>query len=343
MKSQLLSAARRLGRALVSDPALTFWLWMALVVISLRADDRLLQVNTWMNPTIDLAGFEFTERPRDWRDREEALQAHLRNWCAEKLGPSATQQAQGCDSLDDDGRKALASDEAKWADKRDQEIRNLKKMDLALKNFSGADLREAFLTGADLRGTWLKEANLRLARMEKANLRLVRMEDANLSEARMEGSDFTLARMEGVDLGKARMEGVNLTMALMDGANLAEARMDEAVLDGARLEGALLWETGLKSTDLRVWSIRGSALRSVDLTEAEYIFGSRMLKTAFGDGSVKLPAGWSPPAHWTEEAIEDDDEFYGRWHGWRESEGLRWPPPGKALEDLSRYEKIEPD
>jgi hypothetical protein len=64
--------------------------------------------------------------------------------------------------------------------------------------------------------------------------------------------------------------------------------------------------------------------------------------SAFGDGSVTLPDGWDWPTHWPRGQL-GNDAFYGRWRYWREAQGLPWPPPGKALERLARFEAIAPE
>ncbi|MEO0681905.1 MAG: pentapeptide repeat-containing protein [Pseudomonadota bacterium] len=209
----------------------------------------------------------------------------------------------------------------------------------------GANLIGARMEGADLSKARMEGADLSEARMEGADLRGARMKGADLFRARMEGADLSKARMEGANLSRARMEGANLSRARMEGADLFLARMEGADLRDARMEGALFWPDSIKSTDLRAASSRGSALRSVDFAEASRIEPDFAVN-AFGDGSVTLPttgdwAGLTPGegrlAHWRKEVL-DADAFNEAWRDWRRAERLPWPPPGQALERLSRYE-----
>ena len=126
----------------------------------------------------------------------------------------------------------------------------------------------------------------------------------------------------------------------MEGADLWEARMAGAVLSGAQMQGAVLRMTDLRATDLRNVLNRGSALKSVDLSEASHV-APHFVMNAFGDASVTLPDGWDTPPHWADEVLHVA-AFYGRWRHWREAQGLPWPPPGKALEGLADYEAVAP-
>ncbi|MEM6742366.1 MAG: pentapeptide repeat-containing protein, partial [Pseudomonadota bacterium] len=183
------------------------------------------------------------------------------------------------------------------------------------------------------------------ARMEGANLSGARMEGADLSRARMEGADLSRARMEGADLSEARMEVANLSRARMEGANLRGARMEGAVLYEVRMEGAfllealfghsLIWYTSMKSALISHVTFDGAGLMSADFSNSFYVepVASRTtFLSAFGDGSVLLPEGVAAPAHWPEESLTKS-AFLARWRGWRESRGLPWPPPGRALSD----------
>ncbi len=213
--------------------------------------------------------------------------------------------------------------------------------DLYRARLEGANLGEALLRRAKLVEARLEGANLGFAQLERANLNMARLEEAKLDFARLEGAYLGEARLEGTDLYRARLERANLGEARLEGANLDHTWLERAYLGFARLEGAYLNRTHFESTDLRAADISGAALRSVDYTNTLNAT-SEQINTAFGDGSVTLPAGWDWPTHWPREALSDD-AFYGRWRHWRESEGLPWPPPGSALEGLASFEAIPPD
>jgi uncharacterized protein YjbI with pentapeptide repeats len=86
------------------------------------------------------------------------------------------------------------------------------------------------------------------------------------------GADLMGARLKGADLRGANLRGAYLIAADLTGADLREADLIGADLRDARLQGADL--TG-----------------SIFLTQAQ-------VNAARGDGSTKIPASLSRPAHW---------------------------------------------
>ncbi len=170
---------------------------------------------------------------------------------------------------------------------------------------------------ADVRGSKVGfQLDLRSANLQACDIAELNFDHARLNEARLQGANLRRARLEGADLGLARLKGAILGEARLEGAYLREARLEGANLGEARLDA---------STDLRLATLRGAGLRSVDLSEAttNYAFHE-----AFGDGSVKLPdelkAGEPPLAHWATEDLEWD-EFHTRWRAWQAEIG--YTPP----------------
>ncbi len=168
----------------------------------------------------------------------------------------------------------------------------------------GASLYEAGMEGARLDGARMEGASLYWAWMEGASFDGARLEAASFYRARMEGASLDEARMEGASLYRARMEGASLTEARMEGANLHGARMEGASLHGARMEGAVLRDTNLSG--------------ATGLTPEH-------LATSFGDGSVVLPEGLEPPAHWPKHRLSPRD-FNTERDRWRASPSTYTPP-----------------
>jgi len=202
---------------------------------------------------------------------------------------------------------------------------NLQAVDISHLNFSKALLQNSRLEGANLFAARIEEAELLGAWMEGANLNGARMERAELSGARMEGADLSKARMEGADLIEARMEGTNLSGARMEGTDLMRARMEGADLKGAWIEGADLEAISVdQSTRLKVETNHASALSLIDFSEVEV--PEDFLKSAFGDGSVILPEGYTAGegvlAHWVARSL-NWVTFRIEWHKWQDKIGYR--------------------
>ncbi|MEM9009583.1 MAG: pentapeptide repeat-containing protein [Pseudomonadota bacterium] len=321
---------------------------------------------------IDLIGVQLVPRPADWKDHQAAKEDFRDNWCPRDRG--------GC-TLSDETEAQL---ERRWAASRDATLNTLPALDLRGADLRGASMSSAFLPVVDLRGARMEGAVLRRAqmegailqgaqiagadlggvRMEEADLRGSQMEGAVLTSARMEGADLTRAQMEGTvlikaqmegailrsaqmegaDLREAQMEGADLTLARMEGADLTRVRMEGAHLNSAQMEHVDLSGANLRSANLEGWYIDGAALRSVDFTSTTN-WTDASFASAFGHSSTVLPEGAQRPAHWPDLVVTDDGEFYGRWRGWRETNGMSWPPPGRRLAWLGvRYFRpIPPD
>lgn len=128
----------------------------------------------------------------------------------------------------------------------------------------------------------------------RIDLRGANLQHFDLAARQADGLD---AMFSGAKMAKARLEGAFLDKAHLEDVNLANARMEGARLDGARMQGARLRGTRLEGASLRGTQIEGVALWKTNLTGAEGL-SPEQLATAFGDGSVTLPEGMDPPAHW---------------------------------------------
>ncbi|MFO7856942.1 MAG: pentapeptide repeat-containing protein [Paracoccaceae bacterium] len=223
----------------------------------------------------------------------------------------------------------------------------LHRADLSSATLDAARLTHARLDDADLFGARMRGADLSRSHLRRAMLRQASMEDAILNRARLERAAMDRARIDGADLRSARLQGASLHSATLTGADLEGARLDGAGLYGARLDGAAIRFASVVSATLLRARLDGAALQSVDLGKILHP-ESLSLSEAFGDGSVVMPYkaridGRFPrhrpraTAHWPRETLSDS-AFLSRWRGWREAEGMTWPPPGRALAHLAGVE-----
>ena len=252
--------------------------------------------------TAELDEEVFTEQPKDWQGKEIAEIEFRLRWCKERGDPK-------CGNPLDPAKRRFLVDEEKafqvaWKERWTAHFAKFAKPDLR-----GADFRRASLKSVSLEGAKLAGASL---------------EDADLSHARLEGADFS----------KAMVTRAKLSDALLDGADLSEAVLVRAVLEGASLRGAVLNGTNLIGANLTRARLFGDASLSMDFTFAELsaanfrasalrfaILSADNLenawdfKSSFGDASVELPEGISPPCQWGLTEFSDA-EYFGRWEGW---------------------------
>lgn len=224
-------------------------------------------------------------------------------------------------------------------------------------NLNGADLRRACLEGAVLREATLHGAILRKARAEWANFKEARMDGADLFEARLEVASFFKAQMAGVilyhshmdgavlkqakleaaDLRRARLAWATLRDAQLDGANLGWAQLDGADLGGAQMPNAELYKAKLRGADLRqaqmarvslcradlkdatslaTANLKGALLKEIDLTALPLT--QAQVDQTFGDTSVILPDGITPPPHWPnwDVPIFEPNGSLNQWRTW---------------------------
>ena len=187
------------------------------------------------------------------------------------------------------------------------------------------DLRDTNLQAVDISHLNFRNALLQNARLEGAKLSNTHMEGANLFNACLNGAILSYAHLAEATLSKTRMEGASLFSVSMEGANLRAARLEATNLNSARMEGADLDSIHLSQfMDLRVETNHASALRSVDFTDI--VVSEDFLKSAFGDGSVTLPEGYTAGegvlVHWHPEVL-DRTQFRKAWHEWQDEIGYR--------------------
>jgi hypothetical protein len=132
----------------------------------------------------------------------------------------------------------------------------------------------------------------------------------NLQGMDLSGLDFTLANLK-----RTSFEGATLTDTVFERAHLVSANLSHTDLlrtniKGANLSGAILNATWLQETKidehtiLSVANARQVILRRVDLSKNNSV--EKLLASAYGDGSVKLPEGIEKP-EWPN---EEKDGWY---------------------------------
>ncbi len=198
--------------------------------------------------------------------------------------------------------------------------------ELSWADMTRADLSWARLNGADMSGAKLEEANLSGAQMEAANLSGVKMANADLSGAQLTWANLNRARMQGTNLSWAQVEDADLRATDLQGAVLEGAQMMGTIFSFSYLTGELGRPNILSGTDLRDTRNDGGALRFLDF-RGSVIDTRTDWRNSFGDGSVTLIAGMSPPCQWAPSHLNDRD-FFARWRGWLEAfpglEPLTW-------------------
>ena len=187
--------------------------------------------------------------------------------------------------------------------------------DLEGAQLQGAVLRGAQLQGADLRGAQLQEADLEGAQLQGADLSGAQLQEANLLDAQLQGADLRGAQLQEADLWFAQLQGADLRGAQLQEANLWDAQLQGADLRGARFDDA---------TSLSAATLQGAALREVDFTNMPQI--AEHVQDMFGDTSVTLPDGVSPPDHWPTTEL-DDFEFDTQWRAWQATLPKGWDKP----------------
>lgn len=191
-----------------------------------------------------------------------------------------------------------------------------------------ADFSHALLAFADLFGAEMEKANFFGAQLLGAKLDQAKMQKVTLIDARLHGASFVRAVMPQAILRTAQMEKTNLFSAQLDGADLRGAIMQDVNLNGTKLPGANLGfaaifgsdflETTLSVTNLAATQASGTALRYVDLTQAEWD-DKTDFRNAFLDASVTVPdyfrARMGNPCQWLSERL-GYREFHSVWRWW---------------------------
>lgn len=192
----------------------------------------------------------------------------------------------------------------------------------------GAKFDHAVLTGADLFGAELERASFFGAQLQGANFNQAKMKRVILVDSHLHGASFTSAVMPQAILRRALMEKTNLFSAKLDGADLRGAIMQDVILNGTKLHGANIGfagifgsdflETTLSVTNLAATQASGTALRYVDLTQAEWDEKTDF-RNAFLDASVTVSddfrARMGNPCQWLSERL-GYREFHSVWRWW---------------------------
>jgi uncharacterized protein YjbI with pentapeptide repeats len=189
--------------------------------------------------------------------------------------------------------------------------------DLEEARLQGADLSNARLQGAGLSGAELLGALLKGAELEGAYFGFARLQRAQLQGAKLHGASFWRADLRGADFQRSIMVRAGLQGTDLTGANLSHAVLREAIFAGSE-EKLIRLSSEHKNAD---WSNAAFAFVEIaGLTEAEM----RGFQSTFGDATVKLPPGFARPCQWgrEDEGELDNAQFYGRWRGWLEAQGI---------------------
>lgn len=96
------------------------------------------------------------------------------------------------------------------------------------------------------------------------------------------------AHFEGVYFDSANLECANLVQAYLEGASFQKANLRDANFEGASFKGA----------DLQGAKLQRANFSGADLVEVKGLT-QEQLEQAFGDATIKLPAGLEMPKSWT--------------------------------------------
>jgi esterase/lipase superfamily enzyme/uncharacterized protein YjbI with pentapeptide repeats len=135
--------------------------------------------------------------------------------------------------------------------------------DLSKADLSGVVHGAVDLRGANLQGAVLARADIPGARLANADLN-----GADLSDAVLEGASLIGASLEGANLEEATLREANLTRANLRGANLKWADLYQSSLKSVDLRGATLIGASLEGADLAAADLRGADLEEADLTSS---------------------------------------------------------------------------
>jgi uncharacterized protein YjbI with pentapeptide repeats len=156
----------------------------------------------------------------------------------------------------------------------------------------------AALPGAAPVHSALDEARNRIERLTNDSAEaIVRLDTSALRDEvnplLSQASELVRAAVDG---RKKNHRGADLT-----GARLAGADLRGANLRGARLIAADLRNADLRTADLTGADLRDADLRGTDLTDSIFLTQAQ-LNAARGDVATRLPAGFTMPAHWRQNA-----------------------------------------
>jgi uncharacterized protein YjbI with pentapeptide repeats len=191
---------------------------------------------------------------------------------------------------------------------------NSGEIDLTGVNMQGFDLLHSVFDNAKMQGAKLQGADLIEAKLQGADLRWAQLQGAYLIEAQLQGANLSQAKLQGAYLIEAQLQGADLSRTKFHGAQLSQAQLQGADLQRAEFD---------KSTSFSVATLRGAALKDVDLTHAT--ISLEQLQDTFGDASVTLPGGHGPdhenwPDRWNKEEL-DWFNFLIEWRAFQRSIG----------------------
>jgi uncharacterized protein YjbI with pentapeptide repeats len=261
---------------------------------------------------------------REWlEDSETAPSAHVQAartaWCDTQREAGLVQSEERCAAYFERLEANIRRD---WKTERSASLRamerdfsrsDFRQSSLDRSQMSGLDLSWSRADGASFVSARLEQANLMVARLAHADLVLARLQNANLRWADIAHADFSRAQMQGAVLENASAQG-----ARFEGASLAEADLTRITVDR---------RTSFQDTDFS-----GAMLRFVDLSLVDITLDQ--IASAFGDASVKLPAGMSAPEHWPDwilpssrRPIPVEIQFRTQYQRWLADPQGYTPPP----------------
>lgn len=274
----------------------------------------------------------------------------------QSLGQRGTSTLSGADLTNANLEEILIANqilEGTWLTNANMRRAVLERVELVARNMAHLDLSEAALIGTEFISTQsvaealsLYQATVRGSRIQAdtlsdVDLRGVVWEDSEISIARLT-ADFShgLGGPEGerpsvfdnLDFHRTRLVASRIDF---DGAPIAVRQVNWLGVLSGSVQGSDEMLYFFSPTRLP-----GTALRSVDFTGNTYLppgaaaeaqaetirrAWSDMLVNSFGDGSVVLPEGVTPPCQWIAHRL-DGASFYGAWRAWLERGGQPWPP-----------------
>jgi uncharacterized protein YjbI with pentapeptide repeats len=338
--------------------------FVALVGMSATSVSRPTHVNFFLNSEVNLSRLNLLALtqglPDGWEAYDNAKAEALGGAC-EELGSSECNEAL---SKFDDERGEWRRNHYPRTSLIEEKLTGARLVGANLLEsvLEGLDLRGIDLSGADLSDAKLQHANLSRASLEGANLSGADLERAVVLDADFSGATLIMTNLSrAVDdfVGNPDRAFVDF-----DGAVLIQVNTDRQLRGTARdalLIGSHRWSrVGLDPTFALMtmagygwrsdWlpfqgstmqfvehaaglEADGAALRFLDVSRLKYLWfrdGTPIspridFESVFGDRTVLLPAKVPTPCHWAPFAASDE-QFFGRWRGWRESRGQTWPP-----------------
>ncbi len=179
-------------------------------------------------------------------------------------------------------------------------------------NLQHADLNGSNLTEHYLEKANLQEADLREAKLSRVNLKKSKLQYANLSKVQLFRADLTHADIMGANLNYSYLAEANLSYACLEysqlkNANLKQVDFSHANLKRAYLKDAKLHNAKLTGAKLYHANLKRARLYGADLSKAKGL-NQKMINSALGDLTTKLPSGLVYPKSWLTESPEDWDE-----------------------------------